>query len=71
MLSISCWAKKSVVWENPLTAYSRIDSRIKISKVEFKANETVLTFHLQMHGVPQIGFISMTRGRFFCHNQNR
>lgn len=58
MLGISCWAKKSVVWENPLTAYSRIDSRIKISKVEFKANETVLTFHLQMHGVPQIGFIS-------------
>lgn len=52
------WAQKSVVWEKPLTAYSRIDSRIKISKVEFKANETVLTFHLQMHGVPQIGFIS-------------
>lgn len=54
------WAQKNVVWEKPLTAYSRITDMLEVSKVEFNKQETVLTFHLQMHGVPQIGFTSNT-----------
>lgn len=29
------WAQKSVVWEKPLTAYSRVTDMIEVSKVEF------------------------------------
>ena len=41
------WAQKTVVWEKPLSTFSRISERFNISKVEFCDTATVLTFHFQ------------------------
>lgn len=54
------WAQKSVVWEKPLTAYSRVTDMIEVSKVEFNKKETLLTIHIFPFGAKEIGFSSGT-----------
>lgn len=53
-------AQKSTVWERPLSEYSRISSRVTISKLEFTDTATVLTFHFNFPAGQQIGFSSET-----------
>lgn len=61
MLSMmSVCAKKTVVWEKPLSEYNRITQSLSISKVEFCDTATVLTFHLNFPGGQQIGFSNET-----------
>lgn len=52
---MSAWAQKTVVWEKPLTAFSRITQRLSISKVVFCDTATVLTFHVNFPAGQQIG----------------
>lgn len=54
------WAQKTVVWEKPLSTFSRISERFNISKVEFCDTATVLTLHFQFSSGFQIGFTSET-----------
>lgn len=54
------WAQKSVVWENPQTAYSRISTMFHIKKVELCDTATVLTFHFSFPAGQQIGFTDGT-----------
>lgn len=54
------WAQKTVVWEKPLSTFSRISERFNISKVEFCDTATVLTFHFQFSSGMQVGFTSKT-----------
>ena len=54
------WAQKTVVWEKPLSTFSRISERFNISKVEFCDTATVLTFHFQFSSGMQVGFTSET-----------
>ncbi len=55
---LTSWAQNSVVWENPLTAFSHIAQHLSVSKVEFTDTATVLTFHLNFPAGHQIGFTS-------------
>lgn len=54
------WAQKTVVWEKPLSTFSRISERLSISKVEFCDTATVLTLHFQFSSGMQVGFTSET-----------
>lgn len=54
------WAQKTVVWEKPLSTFSRISERFNISKVEFCDTATVLTLHFQFSSGMQVGFTSET-----------
>ena len=54
------WAQKTVVWEKPLSTFSRISERFSISKVEFCGTATVLTLHFQFSSGMQVGFTSET-----------
>lgn len=58
--TVNVWAQNVVVWEKPLSAFSRITQRLSISKVEFCDTATVLTFHMNFPGGQQIGFTSET-----------
>lgn len=57
---LTSWAQNSVIWKNPLTAFSRITQRLNVSKMEFTDTATVLTFHFTFPAGQQIGFSSET-----------
>ncbi len=57
---VNGWAQKVVVWEKPLSAFSRITQRLSISRVEFCDTATVMTFHLDFPAGQQIGFTGET-----------
>ena len=59
-VAVNSWAHKTVVWEKPLSAFSRITQRLSISKVEFCDTATVMTFHLNFPPGQEIGFTSET-----------
>ena len=61
MLSMmSVWSQKNIVWEKPLSAYSRMTGRLDVTRVEFCDTATIMTFHVNLPHTPQIGFTSET-----------
>lgn len=49
-------AQKSVVWDNPLSAYSKVMGILNVTKVEMNDTATVVSFHISMRAGNKMGF---------------
>ncbi len=62
LFALSCftasWARKSVVWDKPLTTFNMITQLLSISKVEYCDTATVLTLHMENLAGREISFSS-------------
>lgn len=53
-------AQETLVWEKPVTAYSKLAGWFDVAKVELGKDQTVVTFHIDMPAGRQIGFTGET-----------
>ncbi|MBO4964456.1 MAG: hypothetical protein J6C65_05915, partial [Prevotella sp.] len=49
-------AQKSVVWDRPLSAYSKVMGILNVTKVEMNDTATVVSFHVSMRAGNEMGF---------------
>ena len=49
-------AQKSVVWENPLSAYSKVTEILNVTKVEMNDSATVVSFHIRIRAGNEMEF---------------
>lgn len=49
-------AQKSVVWDRPLSAYSKVMGILNVTKVEMNDTATVVSFHVSMRAGNKMGF---------------
>lgn len=49
-------AQKSVVWDKPLSAFSKVMGILNVTKVEMNDTATVVSFHIRMRAGNEMGF---------------
>ena len=49
-------AQKSVVWDRPLSAYSKVMGILNVTKVEMNDTATIVSFHISMRAGNKMGF---------------
>lgn len=53
-------AQKTLVWEEPATAYSKLSGIIDIARLELGKDQTIVTFHIDMPAGTQVYFTEET-----------